>query len=154
MIRFLFTPPCKITNQCLLIDCLPPPPDYSSRDLSFLGPKKHGGSSSCRGGGRNGQLPAPCGRLEERVHTARHLQKGNRYGSMALPSVTAASHIHGHKRGAAAAGEMTAKAPVCYCSPGLRACSAGSLCSLSPARLVDHCSPQMHMFAPFQTATF
>lgn len=65
----------------------------------FSVPKNHGGRSGCRGGGRDGQLPALCGRLEERVHIARHLQKGNRYGSMALPSVTAASHIHGDKRG-------------------------------------------------------
>lgn len=120
MIRFVFTPLRKITNECLLIDCPPPPCDYSSRDFFFFRAQKHGGSSGCRGAGRNGQLPALCGCLEERVHIARHLQKGNRYGSMALPSVTAASRIHGDKRGAAAAGETTAKAPVCYCSPGPR----------------------------------
>lgn len=155
VIRFGFTPRRKIANERLLIDCPSPPRDYSSQDFFFFlqGPKTRG-QLWLPGGGRNGQLPALCGRLEERVHIARHLQKGNRYGSMALPSVTAASHIHADKRGAAAAGETTAKAPVCYCSPGPRVCSAGSLCSLSPARLVGHCSSQTHTFAPFQTAKF
>lgn len=156
MIRFVFTPLRKITSECLLIDCPPPlPRDYSSQESFFFWAQKHGGNSGCRGGGRNGQLPSLCGRLEERVHIARHLRKGNRYGSMAPPSVTAASHIHGDKRRAAAGPARRRQRPLFAIVLQVRGfCSAGSPCSLSPARVVGHCSSQTHTFTPLQTATF
>lgn len=93
------------------------------------------GMDSCR-------LSAVVWRKEYILHVTR---KGNRYGSMSLPSVTGASHIHTRQKGSWAA-ETTAKAPVCYCPRGSWVNTGSS--SLSALRdwwgIVPHrrtCSP-------------
>lgn len=155
VIRFVLTPLRKITNDCVLIDCPTAPRDHSSREDFFcpclkitgagLAAGAEGGMDSCR-------LSAVVWRKEYILHVTR-----KKVTDMAVWPCHLSLRLHTStetKGGAAAADGTTAKAPVCYCSPGLRVCSAGSPCSLSPARLVGHCSSQMHMLAPFQRATF
>lgn len=64
------------------------------------------GMDSCR-------LSAVVCRKEYILHVTR---KGNRYGSMSLPSVTGASHVHTDKRESGRQDSNTA--PACYCPSG------------------------------------
>lgn len=60
------------------------------------------------------RLSAVVCRKEYILHVTR---KGNRYGSMSLPSVTGASHVHTDKREPGR--RDGSKAPACHCPQGL-----------------------------------
>lgn len=152
VIRFVLAPLRKITNDCVLIDCPTPPRDHSSREDFFFFRAQKSRGQVWLPGRREGWTAA--GSLRSSGGKSTYCTSlAKKVTDMAVWPCHLSLRLHTStetKGGAAAAGGTTAKAPVCYCSPGLRVCNAGSPCSLSPARLVGHCSSQMHMLAPFQ----